>query len=159
MHLVVGCVVGLHRQEGAGADMQGDEAALDALCIERGKKLGREMQAGGGGGHGALFPGIDGLVVVAVALVVVTLRGDVGRQRDVTDRVKRLVEKCAGQVEAEQHLAAVAFLDHRGVELAEKAGIGVMAEMDAVADGDALARTHEGEPAVRRSPHMQRGFD
>ena len=56
----------------------------------------------------------------------------------------------AGEVEAEQHLAALALLDHGRVELAEEAGIAVMAEMDAVAGGDALARPHESQPAVRR---------
>ena len=64
-----------------------------------------------------------------------------------------------GQVEAEQHLAGLALLDHRGVELAEETGIAVMAEMDAVAGSDALARPHEGQPAVRRHAHMQRGVD
>ncbi len=53
VHLVVGGIVHLHRQERTGADMQGDEAALDAFGIECGKQLGREMQARSGRRDGA----------------------------------------------------------------------------------------------------------
>src|SRR5438552_6405574 len=159
MHLVVGGVVGLHRQEGAGADMKRDEAALDTLGIERSKQLRSEMQSSGGCGDRALLPGVDGLVVAAVALVIVALRGDIRRQRNVADGMHCLVEEWAGKVEAEQHLARLALLDQRRVEPAEKAGILVMAEMDAISGRDALTRPHKGLPAVRRHPHMQRGLD
>ena len=45
VHLVVGGVVGLHRQERAGADVQRHEVARDAARIQRRHQLRREVQA------------------------------------------------------------------------------------------------------------------
>ena len=81
-------VVGLDRQESAGPDMQRHEVPLDAARVERGEQLRREMQAGGRRGDRAFLPRVDRLVVGAVARVVGPLRGDVGRQRHVADRVR-----------------------------------------------------------------------
>ena len=75
------------------------------------------------------------------------------------DGMQRLVEERAGQVEAEQHLAALVLFDDGRVERAEKARIAVVAEMDAVSGRDALARPHEGQPAIRRDAHVQRRID
>ncbi len=85
VHLVLGGIIRLDRQEGAGAHMQGDKVALDAGGVEFGKEVGREMQAGGRGGHGAFLAGVNGLVVGAILLVLRALGGDVGRKRDVAD--------------------------------------------------------------------------
>lgn len=93
MHLVIGGIVGLDGQEGAGADVQRDEMAFDAGAIERIEQPGREMQAGCRRGDGAFLTGIDRLVVLAVALVLGALGGDIGRQRNMADGGDRLVER------------------------------------------------------------------
>ena len=75
------------------------------------------------------------------------------------DRMQRLVEEGARQVEGQRHLAALAFFGDCRLELAEEAGIAVMAEADAVADCDALAGSDECLPAIRRDALMQRRVD
>ena len=70
MHLVVGGVFRLDRQECAGADMKRDEVAPDTAFIEGGEQRMREMQPGGGSRDRSLVAGEYRLVVGAVALVV-----------------------------------------------------------------------------------------
>ena len=65
MHAVLRDVVGAHRQEGAGADMQRDGDALDAALLQRLEQRRREMQPGGRRRDRAVVGGEDGLVVAA----------------------------------------------------------------------------------------------
>jgi hypothetical protein len=44
VHAVVADVLGLHRREGAGPDVQRDEGAPDAALVEAGQELGREVE-------------------------------------------------------------------------------------------------------------------
>ena len=53
MHPMPRQILVLHRMEGAGADVQRDECAVDAAGGERGQDRLVEMQAGGRGGNGA----------------------------------------------------------------------------------------------------------
>src|SRR5262245_40219577 len=105
MHLVVGGVVGLDRQERPRPDMKGNKDSLHATSVERFEHRRREMQPGSRRRDSALLSRIDRLVVAAVALVVRTLGGDVGRQRHVADSLQRLLQESAGEVEGERYLA------------------------------------------------------
>jgi hypothetical protein len=88
------------------------------------------------------------------------LGADIGRQRDVAVFGDGGVEVGAGQVEAKGQLAALALdLDH-SVQHPEEAGAVVaLAEADAVADLETLARAHEGGPGVGREPSVQHRLD
>ena len=69
MHLVAVGVVGLHRQEGAGADMQRHLVRPTPRAVEPRQQLRREMQARGRRRDRALRLRKDGLVVGLVLLV------------------------------------------------------------------------------------------
>ena len=91
MHAVGGDVLDLDRQEGAGADMQGDEVALHASGIEFLEEVRCEMQAGGRGSYGTFLAGVDRLIVRAVLSVFRPLGSDIGRKRDMPDGGDRLI--------------------------------------------------------------------
>ena len=148
VHAVLGGVVGLDGQEGAGADVQRDEVAGDAARVERRQQRRREVQAGRRRGHGALAAGVDGLVALGVLRLDGALAGDVGRQRRVAQRRDGLVEIGAVQAEGELHLAGLADVGDGRVEVAEQADAALVAEADAVADGEPLGRPGEGAPAA-----------
>ena len=161
VHAVLVGVLGLHGQESAGADMEGDEDAPDAALVEAAKKLVGEMQPGGRRRDRALLAGVERLVVGAVALVRRAPSGDVGRQRHLAEALDRLVEESAGKGEAEHDLAALALLLDLGVEAHELAGgaFGGLAEADAVADSEALCRPREGAPALGAHALVQQHLD
>ena len=77
------------------------------------------MQSSCGRGNRTSLARIDGLVTLVIGLRIVAMY--VGRQRNVADCMQRFVQEYTGKVKAEQHLAALALLEHRGVELAKKA--------------------------------------
>ena len=108
VHAVLARVLGLDGQEGAGAHVQRHEMAGDAARVQRRQQLGREVQAGGGRGDGALAARVDGLVALGVLGLHGALAGDVGRQRRVAQRLDGLVEIGAVQAEGELHLARLA---------------------------------------------------
>ncbi|GJE06875.1 hypothetical protein AOPFMNJM_2198 [Methylobacterium jeotgali] len=151
-------VLGLHRQEGARPDMQGEAVARDARRVERGDQRLREVQAGGGGGHRSGLVRVDGLVVDRVPRVRRAPAGDIGGQRQDADRRDRRVEGGPGEVEAQGDLAALPLLRHRRREVVRGA-LGRRAEAQHVARRDALARPGEGAPQVRRLPPVQHRFD
>ena len=110
MHPVLRRVVGLDRQERAGADMQrhlvdGDAAAARAVSAS----VGREMQSRGRRRDRAFVEREHGLVVGVVARVGRTPRGDVRRQRHVAPLLDRLVEHRPVERERQRHLAALAL--------------------------------------------------
>ena len=59
----------------------------------------------------------------------------------------RLVQHRPVEGERQRHLAALALVLHRGVELAEEADLAFLAEADDVAGCEFLGRPHEGAPA------------
>ena len=108
MHLVLRHVVDLHRQECAGADVQGDTGRRHPPGGERGEQGLVEMQRGGGGGNGAGLVGPDRLVIVAVLRVGFAPGLDVRRQRHLPGLGQRRVEIRAREVEDEPGLAVAA---------------------------------------------------
>ncbi len=114
--------------------------------------------------HGAVLAGIDGLVVALVEAVRRPPGGDVGRQRHHADTCQGFVERRPGKIEAQEHLARLAAVDHRRIEAGEQAGIVARlarrrAEADAVADRQALGRPRQRLPARRRRAPGQRRLD
>ena len=59
-----------HGEEGTEAHMEGHEGLLDALGLEGGEYLLREMEAGRRGGGRARIGGIDGLIALGVIPLV-----------------------------------------------------------------------------------------
>jgi hypothetical protein len=159
MHLVLGGVIGLDRQEGSRPHMQRDEMPGNAARIQARKQRVGEMQPRCGRGNRALLAGIDGLVILAVLRVLAALGGDIGWQRNVAGGHDRLVERRAGEIEDQLDLAALAALARSGIEHALKADRAIAAKGQPVTRLDALAGPHEGLPAVRARPHVQRCGD
>ena len=90
VHDVLRRVVLLHQTEGIDTDLELDGGKLRTLGLDGGHELGREVQARRGSSGRVLFlHGVDGLVLLGVALVI----GNVGRQRHVTGGVNGLVER------------------------------------------------------------------
>ena len=117
------------------------------------------MQAGGRRRDGAFFTGEHGLVVGAVALVDGAAAADIGRQRHVAALGQRVVERCAVKRKREGHLAALAFLLDRGVELFEEAHPAFGAEAHHVAGFQPLRRAHQRAPARSVEPPDERRRD
>lgn len=67
-------ILHLHGAEGAEPHMEGHVGDLYALGLDRGQQFRGKVQAGRGGGGGAVMFGIDRLVTVFVLQLV----GDVG---------------------------------------------------------------------------------
>lgn len=61
---MIGGVVGFDGAKGADSDVESEKGVVDL-----GEDFGGEVKAGGGGGDGSFFFGIDGLVAMAVRLV------------------------------------------------------------------------------------------
>ena len=92
MHGVPCGVVGLHRQECAGADVQGDFRNTDAALLQAGQQLFGEMQARGWCRHRAFFLGEKSLVIGAVLFVRLTAGGDIRRQGHLAPLGNRLIQ-------------------------------------------------------------------
>lgn len=71
----------------------------------------------------------------------------------------RLVERRTGKIEGERHFARFAFFFHGRIEGADHAAFAAVAEGDAIALLDALARSGEGFPAAGADAHVQRCRD
>ncbi len=156
VHAVLCGVLRLHRQEGAGADMQRDVVPFEAGGVEGGQQILGDVQAGGRRGDSAGLAGIDRLVVGRVPLIDRALARDVGGQRQDSERGDPLVEERAREVEPQHDLAALPLRRHGGVELREVAGrVRPGAEPDPVARREALGGPREGAPAIRRLAQMQ----
>ncbi len=74
-------ILGLDRQEGAGADVQGQRLVADPRLGKRRHQFGREMERRRGRGDGALLPREHRLIIGAVAVVGGAAAGDIRRQR------------------------------------------------------------------------------
>src|SRR5690606_28062716 len=130
VHAVLGDVLDLHGQEGAGADVQSDARGGDAAGGELGEQDLVEVERGGGGGDRSGAGGEDGLVVGAVGGVGRAAGGDVGGQRHLAGRLERPGERRGVAVEVEQHLGPLPV---------EQAGGEAGAEVEAVAGGEAAS--------------------
>ena len=101
------------------------------------------------------------LIVRAIAWGQRAARGDVGRQRRRAEALDRLVQRGAGEVEAQQDFARLALVLDLRVERGEKAGraLARLAEADALADLESLGRTRERPPAAVVDAFDQRRLD
>ena len=88
MQAVIGHIVGTHRLEGAGTDVQRDRRDLDALRTQAVEQRVVEMQAGGRRRHRPRRAGIDCLIALTIERLIRAI--DVRRQRHVPDPVKNL---------------------------------------------------------------------
>ena len=88
VHLVILDVVDLDGAEGPKADMEGDFDDMDTFLLDLVEEFWGEMKAGGGGGSGAEFVGVDGLIVG----LVLELLMDVGRERHGAEAVENFEE-------------------------------------------------------------------
>ncbi len=153
VHYVGAGVLGLHRQERAGADMQCHVDALDARRIEPREQFVGEMQTRGGRGNSAVPRGIHGLIILGVSTIGCALAGDVRWQRRGADFGDCFVERRAGSVKAKRNLALLALL----LDTGEQAVI----EEETVARLQALAGFRKRAPRfraqsldqIKRHPH------
>ena len=146
VHPVVGRVVGLDRQEGAGPDMQGQGMGRDATGLQ-GLHQGRgEMQASRGCRDRPVQLREHGLVVREVTVVLGPLGRDIGRQGHDADGPDGVVERGACEVEAQG--------DETVFGLGRDGG-GQALEGDTVAGLQTLARLHEGRPDIGCIAMMQ----
>ena len=108
VHLVLGDLVLLNRSEGAKANVQRHRRDVDPLCADLVQQFVGEVQPRGRCSGRTQLVGIDGLV----ALVVLKLRGDVGRQRHVADLLEHRVDAFPLVGKADQAVAALHRLQH-----------------------------------------------
>ena len=125
MHLMVLDLLRLHRAEGAQAHMQRHVAQLHALGGDLLHQFLGKMQPGGGGSGAADFPGIDGLIPLAVLQLLL----DIGRQRHFAQPLQHLQED-ALIIKADDAVAALRHALHGSLQfpVAEKdlrAGLGL----------------------------------
>jgi len=106
VHPVVARVLDLDRQEGAGADVEGERDAVDAARRERVQQAGREVETSGGGGDRAGPARENGLVVAEVGGFRPVGALDVGRQRHGADPLEARQQLAGRQCEVERNLAA-----------------------------------------------------
>ena len=161
MHRVVARILDPDRRESARADVQRDPVQRDATRGEPGDQRRSEMQPRRRRGDRAGFRGEHRLVVRAVARRHGAARGDVGRQGRRAEALDRLVQRRAGEFEAQQDLARFALVLDLRVERGEKAGhaFARLAETDALADFELLGGPHERPPAAIVDALDQRRFD
>ncbi len=136
--------------------MQGDVLDRDPARRQRGQQVRGEVQARRRRGHRAVGPGIDGLVVAAIPVVLRPLGGDIGRQGHLAPLIDGGVQVGTGEVEGQDDLAPLPLLHDRGVQGAQQAGaVRGLAEAHPVTGGQLLARPHERRPAAGRQPPVQ----
>ena len=99
VHAMASRIVRLHRQEGAGTHVQGEEVPGNAARIERGKQRLREMQARGRCRYRPGVARINGLMALRIFGHLLATVGDVWGQRRITERLDRFVEIGAVQTE------------------------------------------------------------
>src|SRR6185437_16694052 len=139
-------------QKRARAHMEGDEVARQLPRVKRLHQPVGEMKSRSRRGDRPLLPGEHGLIVVSVALVGWTARGDVRRERHGALRLDGFVECDAGKIEGECHLSFLApRLDRRG-KTPEQAGIATLTEDDAIAGLEPFRRTRERLPTMIVEP-------
>ena len=128
--------------------------ALDARRVEPANSSGVKCRPGRRRRHRALLARDRWSGSRAVALVVRALRGDVGRQRHMADRVQRLVEKRRRTDRSASVTSPPSpFSTTVASSVPSKQALPSWPKLDAVADGQPLAGPHEGQPAVGGDAH------
>lgn len=143
VHAVVGEAVGLHREEGACPDMQGEMGGFDAAGLELLKDPWGEVEAGRGCGYGPGVPGVDRLVSLPVGL-----RGGTFGTLDVGGQGQLAVEGSEVEdvgFEAELAMSLVVLGEDSGRKWG---GRGTKVEEGAWADP--FSRAEEGPPGPGR---------
>ena len=140
VHPVVVGLVDLDRQEGAGADVQGQGLAADPRCVQRLQQGIGKVQRRGGRGDGALFAGKHRLIVAGVALVDRPLAGDIGRQRHGAGAFEQQLDRLVAE-KAQDETAVV--------ELCFRLRRNILAEIDGLADAQPFGVADEGLPAAQ----------
>ena len=138
----VGDALDAERRECAQANVQGQARDLNTLGGDLVLEFGRKVQAGGGRGYGSAFARVNGLVALAIILLIAAV--NVGRQRDVADAIEGSVE-IVDRLEAEEAVAVLAAFEDFGLEFD---GAGWRGEHENLADGDFASGTDERAPAV-----------
>ena len=133
MHFVVENVVLLHRAECSKPDMKRDVGGVNALVSELSEHVLREMQTRGGSGGGAGLAAVDSVV----AVLVLELLGDVGRERHLTYAVEDIKE-----ISLEREADKAVSLVHNVEYLSGKP----LREIDDRAGFQALSGVHQGLP-------------
>ena len=122
-------------------DVQRDFRDLDALLLEREGQLTREMETGGGGGHGSPPAREQRLIALAILDSIVPL--DIWRERHVTDRVDGSVDRRAvARPETNDASPMKAPLDHLAVN---RRGL---SELNARARPQLLSGMHQRLPVL-----------
>jgi hypothetical protein len=116
MHLVVCRIVGLDRQEGACANMKGDELVVDTGISQPLHQLRRKVQRRRWRCNGSIARGKHGLVIACIALIRRASRRNVRWQRHHTEPRNGLIQKTAGLVEAQRNFAALSLGLDRGIQ-------------------------------------------
>ena len=147
MHPVLGQVLGLHRLEGARADVQRHERLLDAAICERLEQRRIEMQAGGRCRDRAPDARVHGLV--ALGVFGDRRVGDVGRQRQLAVALEPGVQ-VADAFEPEAEETAIARLDGRAR---------IRGQEDDAADAGRMARPHLHDRRVRPGDALDQHLD
>jgi hypothetical protein len=150
MHLVVGGIVRLDRQEGAGADMQGKGLAGDPRRLDLRDQSRREVERGGRSRHCALLSREHGLVVLGIGRIDRPLGRDVGRERHGAGAVEQQLDRLVA-VEAEQQRSVLALCLANRLDPA--------AEGQLVVDPHASGVANEGPPGAEIVSLVQRGAD
>ena len=101
MHLVPLNLLALHGLEGSGTHVQRQFLQVHSLRTQGVEHTGREMQAGGGCGHGPLYLGVNGLVGRLVALLRFAVQ--VGRDGQLTKHFEDVGKGHFGIVPMEIH--------------------------------------------------------
>ena len=133
MHFVVENVVLLHRAECSKTDMKRDVGGVNALVSELFEHVLREVQTRGGSGGGAGLAAVDSVV----AVLVLELLGDVGRERHLTYAVED-IEEIPLEREADKAVSLVHDVEY----LSGKP----LREIDDRAGLEALSGVHQGLP-------------
>ena len=147
--MVVG-VVGLDRQEGAGADMEGQDFVADAGFGERRHQGRREMERGGRRRDRPFLAREHGLIIVAVARVGGAPAGDIRRQRHPPCLFEQQLDRLLA-FEGQQERAV------RGPLARQRGDAG--AEIDPVAVAQPPGVADEGAPGARPLALVQSGAD
>lgn len=152
VHLVVGEEVDLDREEGSGADVEGEVGGLDALLAEGLDQFGGEVQSGGGGGDGSGMAGIDGLIPF-----LIQAGGGTGGPFDI--RWKREFAVTFGEgdrlgSESEETMTLGILVEECGVE-----GIGIGAETELGTGAYPFAGSEQDPPFERGGFFEEQDFD
>jgi len=147
--MVVG-IAGLHRQEGARADVERQRFASDPGRAERIEQRGGEVQRRGRRRDRAVLPREHRLVIGPVGFVGPALAGDIGRQRHRARAFEQQLDLLVADKGEDEAAVGKAILGDRRDP---------RTEVDRFADAQPLGVAHERLPAAQIDTLVQRGAD